>query len=531
MERDNWLPREQREWSDRERLLWLGERLDGHSPQLLDDTVGMWLSGTLLRVRDRNGQSAPLRANAAQRLYERQRGRQNIVLKARQMGISTWVAGRFFLKTITQPGTLTVQVAQSREAAEQIFRMVHRFYGNLPHGLREGVLRTSHANAGQMIFPKMDSEYRVVSAAEENAGRGLTIQNLHCSEVAHWGGDGGAILASLRAALVPGGEMVLESTANGAYGCFYEEWCKAEAMGMVRHFFPWWMEPAYVSAAAAESAWTEEERDLAMRHGLCAEQMGYRRELKARLRGMAAQEYAESAESCFLASGACVFDLEKVEARMRTVREPLEKRNNGRLMVWYPAQMGREYVVGVDPAGGGTGGDYACAQVIERTTGLQCAELQGHLTPRELATAIARLGREYNDAVLAVERNNHGMAVLAYLGMSSLDMGGAMGGRRLYAGPVYEQDGQAGWLTSSLSRPAMLARLGAMLEQKAEIFQSAQLLAECRSFIRKSDGRTEAAAGAHDDCVMAMAIAQAVRAELLERYGSGRRLQEPERRA
>ena len=66
-----------------------------------------------LRVRDREGRLKPLVANAAQRRFEERRGRQNIVLKARQMGVTTWVAGRFFLRTITRPGTLTLQVAHS----------------------------------------------------------------------------------------------------------------------------------------------------------------------------------------------------------------------------------------------------------------------------------------------------------------------------------------------------------------------------------------------------------------------------------
>ena len=519
VEEENGFLHEKQEESDQKRLLWLGERLDGHSPQLLDGTVSMWLSRTLLRVRNRSGRYVPLAANAAQKAYEQRRGRQNIVLKARQMGISTWIVGRFFLKTITQPGTLTVQVGQSREAAEQIFRIVHRLYEHLPEGLRDGVLRTSRANAGQIIFPKLDCEYRVVSAAEENAGRGLTIQNLHCSEVAHWTGDGNAILASLRAALAPGGELVLESTPNGAHGCFYEEWCAANATGMIRHFFPWWLEREYVGAPVVESAWTEEERRLAAMHELRPEQIGFRRGLQARLRRLAAQEYAENPDSCFLASGACVFDLEQIEARMRDVHDPIERRENGNLHVWYPAQAGREYIVGVDAAGGGANGDYACAQVIERRTGLQCAELRAHLAPRELAKRVAQLGREYNNSMLAVERNNHGLAVLAYLSMED-HAEGVSGGQScrsysgpVYRGPVYEQRGQAGWLTSAASRPAMLERLGTLLEERGEIFSSFRLLTECRSFIRKSDGRTEAAAGAHDDCVMAMAIAQAVRAE------------------
>ena len=80
----------------------------------------------------------PLCANAAQRAFERRRGRQNIVLKARQMGMTTWVAGRVFLKTITARGVLTVQVAHTREAAEGIFRIVQRFWECLPEDMREG---------------------------------------------------------------------------------------------------------------------------------------------------------------------------------------------------------------------------------------------------------------------------------------------------------------------------------------------------------------------------------------------------------
>ena len=82
---------------------------------------------------------------------------------------------------------------------------------------------------------------------------------------------------------------------------------------------------------------------------------------------------------------------------------------------------------------------------------------------------------------------------------------------------IYEQRGQAGWLTTAASRPEMIARLGATLTATPEIFSSSRLLAECRTFVRQSDGRTGAAAGVHDDCLMAMAIALQVRAETIER--------------
>jgi hypothetical protein len=493
--------------SDQERLVWMGERLEYKCPELDEDTLGMWLARVLLRVRNRDGNLTPLEANPTQRAYEQQRGRWNIVLKARQMGISTWIAGRFFLKTITRPGTLTVQVAHNREAAEQIFRIVHRFYEQLPEGLREGVLRVSRANAGQLLFAEMDSEYRVESAADLNAGRGITIQNLHCSEVARWSGDVAGTMASLRAALVPEGEMVLESTPNGAHGYFYEEWRRAEETGMVQHFFPWWMERAYVGLPVAMHEWTMEERTLAEKFGLQPEQIGFRRHIASSFRGIAAQEYAESPEACFLASGHCVFDLERIGRRAREVHEPLEKRANEQLWIWYPPQVGRSYVIGVDPAGGGTAGDYAALQILEQKSGLQCAELRGHLSPRELAKQATALAKEYNEALLVVERNNHGMAVLAYL--NTVERYSA----------IYEQRGIPGWLTTAVSRPEMIETVGAMLEGEPGIFSSSRLLAECRTFVRQNDGRTEAAGGCHDDCVMAMAIALRVRAEM---SGSGR---------
>src|SRR5215469_7344267 len=120
-----------------EELVELGTAL-GERPELMVEKVA-----ELLRVRDRSGELVPLRANRAQHAFEQARGPHNIVLKARQMGMTTWVAARFFLKTITARGVLTVQVAHTRDAAEGIFRMVQRFWEQLPDDLCEGPLRRS----------------------------------------------------------------------------------------------------------------------------------------------------------------------------------------------------------------------------------------------------------------------------------------------------------------------------------------------------------------------------------------------------
>ena len=445
-----------------------------------------------------------MQANAVQRKFELHRQQQNIVVKARQMGLTTWIAGRFFLKTITASGVLTVQVAHTRDAAESIFRIVQRFWDCLPEEMRKGCLKRSRANVGQMVFPALDSEFRVLTASDANAGRGLTVQNMHLSEVSRWPGDASATLAGMRAALIPGGELVLESTPNGAYGCFYEEWQQAKENGMERHFFPWWLEEAYVSSAATDLR--EEEIELMQKHDLTAEQIGFRRGLEASYRGLRVQEFAEDAELCFRSTGECCFDMDAVEDRLKLLDPAESTRRGGRLQIYLPPQAGREYIVALDPAGGGADGDYAVVEVIDKESGAQCAELQQRLRPRELARAAVELAHEYSTpgqpALMVVERNNHGSGVLAHL----------ENGEKYES--VYAANGVPGWLTTSSSKPTMICDLDSLLGAEPQLFRSPRLLEECRTFVTHSNGRTGAAHGTHDDCVMAFAIAQAVRREL-----------------
>ncbi len=489
-------------------LTQFGPIFDRRPHSLGGATVGMALCAKLLLVRTREGWTAPLKANAAQVEFENRRGPRNIVLKARQMGITTWASARFFLRTITRPGTLTLQVAHTREAAEEIFRIVHRFVNWLPEELRQGPLRTSRANARQIVFPALDSQYKVVTAGDRNAGRGLTVQNLHCSELARWPGNPAETLAGLRAAMAPDAELILESTPDGVGGCFHEEWLKAAETGTVQHFFPWWREKSYRARSVDSASLNDEERRLMALYDLTLAQIGFRRQIRANFRGLAPQEYAESAETCFRASGEPVFELEPVEARLEELgqlADCVERRLNGELEIWLPPVADKQYLVSVDPAGGGVRGDYSAVEVLEMGTGLQCAEFAGHRGGLELARLASDLAREYNGAWLVVERNNHGAGVLAYLE------------RPCDYQHVYQQNRQSGWLTTSLSRPAALGKLAAALVDGPQHFMSRRLLAECRSFVRLADGSSGARAGTHDDRVMAMAIGLAARAELLEK--------------
>ncbi len=483
-----------------------------HGPEHTEEwSVRDLLIFGLLKVRGKKKGLGRLRPNRAQREYSRNCAKKNIVLKARQVGMTTYIAARYFIQTITQPGTLTVQVAHTQESAEAIFNIVHRFWENLPEGMQKGALVRSRASSRQIAFPRLDSEYRVATAADPNAGRGMTIHNLHCSEVARWPRDAEESLGSLRAAVTSEGEIVLESTPNGAGGVFYEEWQRAGEMGFRRHFFPWWYEESYRAneqsqGALSSAEYSREEQELVLRFGLDAQQIAWRRRNWSQLRSMAAQEFAEDATSCFRASGECVFELEGIERAAQLCGRPVEERENGRWRAWLPPIAGKRYIIGVDPAGGGTDGDYSCAQVVDRQTAMQCAELHGHYPPRDLAAKLGEIGRSYNDALLVVERNNHGYGVLAHL-------------RTMGYTNLLVEGGQDGWLTSAVSRPAMIENMAAVLATAPGLFSSVRLLNECRTFVRHADGSSAAMAGAHDDCVMAMAIALAARARVAGERG------------
>jgi hypothetical protein len=199
-----------------------------------------------------------------------------------------------------------------------------------------------------------------------------------------------------------------------------------------------------------------------------------------------------------------MFDAEAIEKRLAecTSGGVFKPSPQDKVTVWGAPLPGQEYIIGVDSAGGGSDGDYACAEVIDRATGMQCAELHGHLTPEELARRVAKMGKEYNHALLVVESNNQGREVLAYFRT-----------KHPYENVFHDKHG-AGFLTTWKSKPDVVAAVRTAISEAPESFNSLQLLRELRTFVLGKSGLGEAAAGAHDDCVMAMGIALRVREEI-----------------
>ncbi len=493
--------------AEREREL-LGGDPDGNLEEIL---MGR------LRIRDRRGRLASLEPNAAQRQYARNKSRRNILLKARQMGMTTYIAGQYFLQTILRPGTVTLQVAHTLESAQQIFRIVHRYTQHLPAEWAEE-LRIGRSNVREIGFASLDSRYIVDTAGNPNAGRGLTVHNLHASEVALWPGRPAETMAALLAAVTPDGYVDLESTPCGAGGYFYREWQRAHrGEGLTPHFFPWWLEAAYAAAPPPGYVFEpqgEDELRLMEREGLNCAQILYRRQLRASFGILAPQEYAEDAATCFLASGGGVFDAAAVDRSLRESTDPAWVTENGAERIWLGPLPERRYIIGADAAEGSEGGDYSAAVVVDAETGLHCAEVEAHWPVERFAEELARLGRKYNDALLVVERNNPGLTVLYALKHQH-------GYPRIYRHGGTGDEGKEGWPTTAQTKPQAIGALASILRDAPESLQSRRLLEQCRAYRFLVNGTIGAPSGEHDDLLMASAIAMAVRARTAGRnWGS-----------
>jgi len=184
------------------------------------------------------------------------------------------------------------------------------------------------------------------------------------------------------------------------------------------------------------------------------------------------------------------------------------------LLVWEEPVAERIYVIGADVGEGVAAGDASAACVIDRTSGAQVAELHGRVAPDRFAQMLNLLGRWYNRAMLAVERNNHGHSTLNTLR-------NVCRYPRLYYHVRYDQTRQGtailGWPTDQATKPILVDDLAAAILEEALIMRSPGLVDECRSFVTHDGGSQGAQPGKHDDRVIAAGIAWQARKRMVAR--------------
>ena len=238
-----------------------------------------------LRIRNKGGQVRPFVLNDAQRyvhnLLEEQKARTGkvraLILKGRQMGVSTLINGRYFHITTHSRGVQTFILTHSREATENLFKMVKRYYEHCPQLIRPEV---DTSNAKELFFGLLDSGYKVGTARNKTVGRSNTIQLLHGSEVAFWeNADEHAKGVFQTVPDADGTEIILESTANGVGNFFHQQWQKAEAgqSDYIAIFIPWFWQVEYTKAPEEGFQRTSQEDALAAQYNLTDGQLAWRR--------------------------------------------------------------------------------------------------------------------------------------------------------------------------------------------------------------------------------------------------------------
>jgi hypothetical protein len=254
-----------------------------------------------LRILDKEKNLVPLRWNKAQRNFHKNRTGRDLILKARQLGFSTYVQGELYRRAVTSTRT-TMTMAHDDETTQKLRRMADRFWEH--HDFNGIKPLRKYANDTMSSYPEFDSECIIATAGSKQAGRGGTYTDFHGSEVAFWPNAEKIIAGAMQ-----GGnpDVILESTPNGAQGYFYERCNEAlSSRGIWKlHFYPWWWDDAYRIALEPSEviSYTEDETRLVEKHQLAPDQIKWRRRKQEELRAMFVQEYPEDPVKCFLTSG------------------------------------------------------------------------------------------------------------------------------------------------------------------------------------------------------------------------------------
>ena len=465
---------------------------------------------TLIYIRTKEERITRLKLNPMQLEWLRVANNydKTLTLKARQHGISTGIDAQMYWKACTRESYRGVIIAQDDESTKRLRGKIALMY-NKHKESGSPCPRSRYDSKGELVLqvaPGVENTIYIGTAGSRTFGRGDTISEVHGSEVAFWPNPE-LTLAGLSEAVPVGGKIHLESTANGFN--VWHKMCQDARMGQSGYqliFLPWYSNPEYArTPGVARQVWSEDERALevkALLHGvkITAEQIAFRREKQRDLQGNFLQEYAEDADTCFLLSGRPRFNNDRLAGILARCKLPTLTRREGALTYreWEKPEAGELYIIGADAAQGLSAGDNSIGRVTKWSTGRQVAELAGKADPFTFAAALDKLGRQWNNAIMNVERKESGIAVVAKLEELHYP--------RLfyYLGADSKLDARPGLDTNSRTRPICIDAVAELVEDNPDAFCNAEEVGELMRFVIGDSGKAEAERGAHDDRVAAL---------------------------
>lgn len=503
-----------------------------------------------VKIRTKDGTIEPLILNPVQERFVERINDQMVrtgkvrlvVVKARQQGLSTVISAWQYWWLSQRKAQKGLVMAHEADSTTTLFDMYHRIHSNVPKIVQP---TTKYSSRTELVFSDLDSGLRVATAGGRGVARGETLTTAHLSEVAFWpttfaqNNFNGLIQA------VPdrkGTAAFLESTANGMTGVFYEQY-RAARQGLSGYelFFSAWVESTEYRDESVPADFVrtpEEERVIATAKKLYAidvdnAQLWWRRR-KTATNGaeMFKQEYPLTAEEAFISTGRPVFNPDFIVERLKDPKTPIKQmaveevfdhktgqrlplrklrdHPRGELKVYYARDPNESYTIGADVGMGlragvkGRPSDPSVAQVLDSQL-RQVAVWRGTVHPDVFADILVTLGYYYNEALLVPERNNHGLVTCVELRDQQYP--------NLYLDiteGTIEPDRETlniGVFTSEKTKPLMIDKLRAFDRNKEIEINDTQTLEEMLTFVVTESGKMEAEGGAHDDCVMSLALA------------------------
>jgi len=410
----------------------------------------------------------------------------NVILKSRQLGLSTLVAAYALWMGIFQRDKNILVIATKLSVAQNFIRKVKVMLRSLPDWL---VLPQVTADNKQTIEFSHGSVIKAIPTSDD-AGRSEALSLLIIDEAA-FVKNFDTLWMGLYPTLSTGGRAIVLSTPNGVGGQYHKLY--TEAMLGENEFnsinLPWHVHPE------RDDEWFQKET-----------------------RNMSKRQIAQELLCDFVASGETFLQSDHLEWIRENIREPRERRFEDRnLWIWETPLSAHKYVMSADVSRGDAK-DYSTCHVIDVTTSEIVAEYKGKIPPDRFGEMLNDLGRHYNNALLAPENNTFGYTTVMKLKELNYPNLYYQKSRGVYLGSYTPQSEKevGGFSTQGQSRVQIISKLEEMIRNKMLKSYSQRLYDELKTFVWKGQ-KAQAMKGQHDDLVMSLAIGT----WLFDLYGGG----------
>ena len=425
----------------------------------------------------------------------------NVILKARQLGISTLTAGYALWMMTFQSDKNILVIATKQDTAKNLVTKIRVMHANLPSWVKSKCVEDNKLS----LRYSNGSQVKAI-ASSEDAGRSEALSLLILDEAAFIEKID-TIWTAAQSTLSTGGQCIALSTPNGVGNWFHKVWVDAEDGKSDWNFIKlhWSLHPD------REQEWRDEQDKL----------LGP---------SMAAQE----CDCDFITSGQTVIDGVILEEYRNTqIEDPVEKRGmDSNLWIWRQPDYTKNYVVAADVARG-DGQDFSAFHVLEIESMEQVAEYKGKIPTKDFGNLCMNTAMEYNNALLVIENSSIGWATIQQvidreydnLFYTSKDLQFVDVARQV-TNRYRHKDRQMvpGFSMTMKTRPLVIAKLEEYFREKTIKVKSQRLIDELFVFIYNNQ-RAEAMKGYNDDLVLSLCIGLWVRDTALRLRAEGIALQ------